>query len=181
MGIIDNSGQDSRKYALRIYTIIKNGPLDKCGANELTDFIIPPDEVFSNQMTFEDWVKTHSNQEIILSFYSLLTKKFEQHLSDTVILIPSRKRVNGKEYRTFISKKVPRDKTLTAVFDGYLDDILFPAIIVGKRVRYSVGKTRTYKVLVDPLDKEIIEYKIPAITACYKAITNRKLEVEFQK
>ena len=76
MGIIDNSGQDSRKYALRIYTIIKNGPLDKCGANELTDFIIPPDEVFSNQMTFEDWVKTHSNQEIILSFYSLLTKKF---------------------------------------------------------------------------------------------------------
>ena len=113
--------------------------------------------------------------------HSLLTKKFEQHLSDTVILIPSRKRVNGKEYRTFISKKVPRDKTLTAVFDGYLDDILFPAIIVGKRVRYSVGKTRTYKVLVDPLDKEIIEYKIPAITACYKAITNRKLEVEFQK
>ena len=73
---MDNSGQDSRKYALRIYTIIKNGPLDKCGANELTDFIIPPDEVFSNQMTFEDWVKTHSNQEIILSFYSLLTKKF---------------------------------------------------------------------------------------------------------
>ena len=113
--------------------------------------------------------------------HSLLTKKFEQHLSDTVILIPKRKRVNGKEYRTFISKKVPRDKTLTAVFDGYLDDILFPAIIVGKRVRYSVGKTRTYKVLVDPLDKEMIEYKIPAITACYKAITNRKLEVEFQK
>jgi len=113
--------------------------------------------------------------------HSLLTKKFEQHLSDTVILIPKRKRVNGKEYRTFISKKVPRDKTLTAVFDGYLDDILFPAIIVGKRVRYSVGKTRTYKVIVDPLDKEMVEYKIPAITACYKAITNRKLEVEFQK
>ena len=73
---MDNSGQDSKKYALRIYTIIKNGPLDKVGVNELTDFIIPPDEVFSNQMTFEEWVKIHSNQEIILSFYSLLTKKF---------------------------------------------------------------------------------------------------------
>ena len=96
-------------------------------------------------------------------------------------MIPKRKRVNGKEYRTYISKKVPRDKTLTAVFDGYLDDILFPATIVGKRVRYPVGKTRTYKVIVDPLDKETVEYKIPAITACYKAITNRKLEVEFAK
>ena len=88
-------------------------------------------------------------------------------------------RVNGKEYRTYVSKKVPRDKTLTAVFDGYLDDILYPATIVGKRVRYPVGKTRTYKVIVDPLDKELVEDRIPAITACYKAITNRKLEVQF--
>ena len=111
--------------------------------------------------------------------HSLLTKKFEQHLSDTVILIPKRKRVNGKEYRKFVSKKVPRDKTLTAVFDGYLDDILYPASIVGKRIRYSVGKTRTYKVLVDPLDKENVEYKLPAMTACYRALTNGKLEIEF--
>ena len=111
--------------------------------------------------------------------HSLLTKKFEEHLANTVILIPKRKRVNGKEYRTFVSKKVPRDKTLTAVFDGYLDDILYPATIVGKRVRYPVGKTRTYKVIVDPLDKELVEDRIPAITACYKAITNRKLEIQF--
>ena len=113
--------------------------------------------------------------------HALLTKKFEEHLSDNVILIPKRKRVNGKEYRTYVSKKVPRDKTLTAVFDGYLDDILYPATIVGKRVRDPVGKTRIYKVIVDPLDKELVESRIPAITACYKAITNRKLEIEFQK
>ena len=95
--------------------------------------------------------------------HALLTKKLEEHLSNPVIIIPARKRVNGKEYRTFVSKKVPRDRTLTAVFDAYLDDILYPATIVGKRVRYSVGKTRTFKVLVDPLDKENIEYKLPAM------------------
>ena len=77
------------------------------------------------------------------------------------MIIPAPKRVNGKEYRAFVSKKVPRDRTLTAVFDGYLDDILFPATIVGKRTRYSVGKTRTYKVHVDHLDKENVEYKLP--------------------
>ena len=111
--------------------------------------------------------------------HSLLTKKLEDHLSNPVIIIPSRKRVNGKEYRSFVSKKVPRDRTLTAVFDAYLDDILYPATIIGKRIRYSVGKTRTYKVLVDPLDKETVEYKLPAMTACYRALTNRKLEIEF--
>ena len=66
--------------------------------------------------------------------YSLLTKKLEEHLSNPVITIPSRKRVNGKEYRTFVSKKIPRDRTLTAVFDSYLDDVLYPATIVGKEL-----------------------------------------------
>ncbi len=111
--------------------------------------------------------------------HSLVTKKLELHLSNPVIIIPARKRVNGKEYRTFVSKKVPRDRTLTAVFDGYLDDILYPATIVGKRIRYQKGKTRYFKVLVDPLDKDTIDYKIPAMTACYKALTNRILEIEF--
>ena len=112
--------------------------------------------------------------------HSLLTKKFETHLANTVILIPKRKRVNGKEYRTYVSKKVPRDKTLTAVFDSYLDDILYPATIVGKRIRYPVGKTtRTYKVIVDSLDKESISDRLDAMKACYKALTNRKLDIEF--
>ena len=111
--------------------------------------------------------------------HSLLTKKLEEHLSNPVVLIPAKKRVNGKEYSTFVSKKVPRERTLTAVFDGYLDDILYPATIVGKRIRYPAGKTRTFKVFVDPLDKEVIQYKLPAITACYRALTNRKLEIDF--
>ena len=111
--------------------------------------------------------------------HSLLTKKLEESLSNPVILIPAKKRVNGNEYRFYVSKKVPRDRTLTAVFDGYLDDILYPATIVGKRTRYPTGKTRTFKVLVDPLDKDVVEYKVPAMVACYRALTNRKLEIEF--
>ena len=71
---MDNSSQDPKKYGLRIYTTIKNGPLDKNGVNELVDFIIPPEEVITNQVSFGDWVQTHSNQEVIISFYSLLTK-----------------------------------------------------------------------------------------------------------
>ena len=112
--------------------------------------------------------------------HSLLTQKLEEHLSSTVMIIPTRKRVNGKEYRKFVSKKVPRDRTLNAVFDSYLDDILYPATIIGKRIRYPVGKTtRTYKVIIDPLDKESINYRLDAIKASYKALTNRRLDIEF--
>ena len=113
--------------------------------------------------------------------HSMLTKNLEERLSSPVMIIPERKRVNGKDYRTFVSKKVPRDRTLTSVFDKYLDDILYPATIVGKRIRHSAGKTRTFKVIVDPLDKEVIDYKLPSIISCYRALTNRNLEVEFAK
>ena len=76
MGITENSEKNFREYGLRIYTTIKNGPLDRGGAKELSDFIIPPEEVISKKINFEDWLQMHSNQEIIITLYSLLTKSF---------------------------------------------------------------------------------------------------------
>lgn len=108
-----------------------------------------------------------------------IVKKLEEHFSTPVVIVPFRKKINGKLFRKFRGVKVPRDKTLSAVYDSYLEDLLHPATIVGKRVRYPTGKSRVYKVFVDPLDREHIEYKINAITACYKGLTNRDLVVEF--
>ena len=40
----------------------------------------------------------------------------------------------------YVSKKVPKDRTLTAVFDGYLDDILFPATVQEKELDNQLEK-----------------------------------------
>jgi len=76
MGITENSEKNIREYGLRIYTTIKNGPLDRGGAKELSDFIILPEEVIFKKINYEDWLQMHSNQEIISTLYSLLTKSF---------------------------------------------------------------------------------------------------------
>ena len=109
---------------------------------------------------------------------TLLTKKLEDHFSTPVVIIPAKKRINGNLYKKYQGTKVPRDRTLAAVFDAYLDDLVFPATIVGKRIRFPKGKVRHFKVLIDNMDKDAIEYKVPSITACYKALTNRDLQVE---
>jgi small subunit ribosomal protein S7e len=111
--------------------------------------------------------------------HSDIVKKLEEHFSTPVVIVPYRKKINGKLFRKYRGNKVPRDKTLTAVYDSYLEDLLYPATIVGKRVRYPKGKSRLYKVYVDPLDREHIEYKMNAIVACYKGLTNRDLVIEF--
>ena len=106
---MENSDEDIRKYGLRIYTIIKNGPMDKGGAKELTDFIIPSEEVMTRQMNFEEWVQTHANQEVTISLYSLLTKKFRD-IKITTNPFGSKEGVLGasvrKENWTVASKKV---------------------------------------------------------------------------
>ena len=111
--------------------------------------------------------------------HSEVVKKLEGKLSNPVIIVPARKRINGNLYRKYRGKKVPRTETLTYVYDALLQDVVYPAAIVGKRIRYPKSKARVYKVQVDKLDRESIEYKLNAITASYKALTNRDLHVEF--
>jgi small subunit ribosomal protein S7e len=69
---------------------------------------------------------------------------------------------------------------LTHVYDTLLEDIVYPAVVVGKRVRFPKSKGRLFKVQLDALDRESVEYKLNAIIASYKALTNRELQVEFQ-
>jgi small subunit ribosomal protein S7e len=108
-----------------------------------------------------------------------LVKKLESHFNTPVLIVPYKKKVNGKLYRKYVGKQVPRNKTLTAVYDTVLEDLLYPATIVGKRTRFPKGGNRLFKVLVDPLDKDSIEYKVNAISSTYKALTNRDLAIEF--
>jgi len=108
-----------------------------------------------------------------------LVKKLESRFSNPVVIVPNRKKINGNLYRRYRGTKVPRNQTLTKVYDEFLEDILYPADIVGKRIRFPKHKGRVFKVQVDKVDKEAVEYKLSAITASYKALTNRELQVEF--
>jgi small subunit ribosomal protein S7e len=108
-----------------------------------------------------------------------IVKKLESHFNVPVLIVPYRKTINGNLYRRYIGKAAPRTKTLTAVYDNLLEDLLYPATIVGKRTRFQKGKNKLFKVFVDPIDKESVEYKTNAIATTYKALTNRELVIEF--
>jgi small subunit ribosomal protein S7e len=108
-----------------------------------------------------------------------LVKRLESTLGKPVIVIPSRKTVDGKKYRKFIGKKVPRTKTLTYVRENLLEDLLFPATIVGKRTRYPRGQQKQLKVFVDAVDKEVLASKTSAICVGYKSLTGHELSIDF--
>ena len=74
MGNSDSNVEDPLNSGYRIYHLIKNGPLDNNGINELSDFIIPPLDVLENKISFLDWVTSNAGKKLLLKIYSLKTR-----------------------------------------------------------------------------------------------------------
>ena len=51
-------------------------------------------------------------------------------------------------------------RTLTAVYDAVLEDLVFPAEIVGKRIRVKLDGSQLIKVHLDKNQQTNIEHKV---------------------
>lgn len=68
-----------------------------------------------------------------------LTRELEKKLSDRYIVFVAQRRMLRKESRKQkLGQKRPRSRTLTAVHEKILEDLVFPSEIVGKRTRVGV-------------------------------------------
>lgn len=98
-------------------------------------------------------------QKVQIRLVRELEKKFSgKHavfIGDRKILPkPTRKtRIKNKQKR-------PRSRTLTAVYDAILEDLVFPAEIVGKRIRVKLDGSQLTKVHLDKNQQTTIEHKV---------------------
>lgn len=62
-----------------------------------------------------------------------------------VILITTRRILRPPKKGSAVQR--PRTRTLTAVHDAMLEDVVYPAEIVGKRVRFRIDGSKIVKVI----------------------------------
>uniref|UniRef100_A0A1D1XQQ9 40S ribosomal protein S7 n=1 Tax=Anthurium amnicola TaxID=1678845 RepID=A0A1D1XQQ9_9ARAE len=103
-----------------------------------------------------------------------LEKKFS---GKDVILIATRRILRPPKKGSAIVR--PRNRTLTAVHDAMLEDIVFPAEIVGKRVRYRIDGSKIIKIFLDPKERNNTEYKVDTFTAVYRKLSGKDVVFEY--
>lgn len=103
-----------------------------------------------------------------------LEKKFKK----PVVLIFTRT-ILPKYLKKKGQQSIPRSRTLTAVHDAILDDLLYPVSILGRRMRVRTDGTRYFRILLDPKDRDQIEEKCRVLSAIYRKVCNKTVQFEF--
>merc|ERR1712001_566736 len=78
-----------------------------------------------------------------------------------------------------LKQKRPRSRTLMAVHNAILDDLVYPAEIVGKRIRIRLDGSRLFKVHLDKTQQTNIEHKTETFASVYKKLTGKEVNFEF--
>ncbi|KAL0450011.1 UNVERIFIED_CONTAM: 40S ribosomal protein S7 [Sesamum latifolium] len=94
-----------------------------------------------------------------------------------VVLIATRRILRPPKKGSAVQR--PRTRTLTAVHEAMLEDIVYPAEIVGKRVRYRLDGSKIMKVFLDPKAKNDTENKLETFAGVYRKLSGKDVVFEF--
>jgi len=110
-----------------------------------------------------------------------LVGELEKKLSGKHVFVLAQRRIIPKLTKTNTQKQQrrPRSRTLTAVHDAILDDVVYPSEVTGRRVRIHLDGSRHQKVTLDPKESAYFEGKLTTISAVYKKLTGKDVSFVF--
>mmetsp|Transcript_75837 Transcript_75837/g.236072 ORF Transcript_75837/g.236072 Transcript_75837/m.236072 type:complete len:194 (+) Transcript_75837:89-670(+) len=110
-----------------------------------------------------------------------LIRELEKKFSKKHVVFVANRTILDKNFKRTGLKVRPRSRTLTAVHESILEDVVGPTEIFGKRTRISVDGSKVMKIYLDPKDKdkEHVEAKLSTFAAVYKKLTNKEATFQF--
>ncbi|PKI83717.1 ribosomal protein S7 [Malassezia vespertilionis] len=103
-----------------------------------------------------------------------LTRELEKKFSDHHVVFVGQRRILPKPSAHSRAKQPrPRSRTLTAVQDGILDDLVYPTEITGRRTRVATDGSKLMRCFLDPKDAISVEYKLDTFSSIYRKLTGK--------
>ncbi|CAJ2650916.1 40S ribosomal protein s7-1-like [Trifolium pratense] len=107
-----------------------------------------------------------------------LVRELEKKFSGKDVIVIATRRIVRPPKKGSAAQR-PRSRTLTAVHEAILEDLVLPAEIVGKRTRYRVDGSKIMKVFLDPKERNNTEYKLETFTAVYRKLSGKDVVFEY--
>jgi small subunit ribosomal protein S7e len=123
----------------------------------------------------------HVPYRLLKAFHKIhprLVRELEKKFSGKDVVIIANRRILAPS-TSGQSNSRPRSRTLTAVHEATLEDLVHPTEVVGKRVRYRLDGSKILKVYLDPKDRNTTEYKLETFGAVYQKLTGKQVAFEF--
>ncbi|MCJ1442079.1 MAG: 40S ribosomal protein [Stictis urceolatum] len=113
-----------------------------------------------------------------------LTRELEKKFSDRQVIFLASRRIlprpkRSNRSRTTQTQKRPRSRTLTAVHDALLADLVYPVEIVGKRVRTKEDGSKLLKCILDEKERGGVDHRLDTYSEVYRRLTGRGVAFEF--
>lgn len=107
-----------------------------------------------------------------------LVRELEKKFSGKDVIFVATRRILRPPKKGSAAQR-PRSRTLTAVQDAMLEDVVVPAEIVGKRVRYRLDGSKIMKIFLDPKEINNTEYKLETFAAVYRKLSGKDVVFEY--
>ena len=78
------------------------------------------------------------------------------------------------------NQKIPNSRTLTSTYELLLEDLVHPATVIAKRIRYSMAGKKVIKYYLDEESRAFIEPRADYIKSMYHAMTGRTVTIDFK-
>ncbi|XP_041997975.1 40S ribosomal protein S7-like [Salvia splendens] len=110
--------------------------------------------------------------------HSRLVRELEKKFSGKeVVVIATRRIVRPPKKGSAVQR--PRSRTLTSVHEAVLEDVVYPAEIVGKRIRYRLDGSKIMKVFLDPKARNDTENKLETFSGVYRKLSGKDVVFEY--
>ena len=113
------------------------------------------------------------NKELNTKIVNEIIKKKEKN----AFIIANRTIIHPKSKYT---QKIPNNRTLMHAYESIFEDLIHPAAIVGKRIRYNSAGKKIIKYYLNEESRKFIESRIDLICHVYHQLTKRTISIDFK-
>ncbi|XP_071711492.1 small ribosomal subunit protein eS7-like [Rutidosis leptorrhynchoides] len=110
--------------------------------------------------------------------HTKLVRELEKKFSGKDVVVIATRRIVRPPKKGSAAQR-PRSRTLTAVHDAMLEDVVYPAEIAGKRVRYRLDGSKIIKIYLDPKTRNDTEYKLETFSGVYRKLSGKDVVFEY--